>query len=157
MTDQPDIEMLIAQHLAGVPITGHDGASAPIGGSVVDWRTLPEDEAAETWKSLRTWVEWATIRYRIPVSVVPDCWYRHGDLVEELSALFAAHTAAFHPSDSGLGPISWHERLAVAVPRLTRAYGGGCSSGHRTFKPRAWSDVIDEQEWDTWVTATHAQ
>ena len=53
--------------------------------------------------TLRDWVEWFTVRYDVPVSVVPNCWWRHGALVEELSALHVAHLAAFDASDAGFG------------------------------------------------------
>mgnify|MGYP004504021007 CR=1 FL=1 len=77
-------------------------------------------------------------------------------LVEELSALHTAHIAAFDPSDTGFGPISWHERLAIAVPRLTRAYGGGCATEHRVTKPRTWDGVTDEAAWTAWTIQAHA-
>lgn len=139
------------------PADPRAGDSAPItGGNGVNWRTLPDENAAERWTLLREWVEWFTVRYQIPISTVPDCWWQHGALVEELSALHLAHNASFHPSDTGLGPIGWHERLAVTLPRLTRAYGGGCTNGHRPLKPRAWANATDEAAWTAWTTQAHA-
>lgn len=155
MSDEPvDIEALLARELAGFDPTTR-GSSAPIGGVVVNWRELDDADAPQAWEQLRAFVEWVTVRYNIPVSVVPNCWYRHPGLVEELSALHSAHTAAFDQSDAGFGPIGWHERFAVAIPRLTRAYGGGCSNGHQATRPRSWTNVIDTQEWDTWATTAH--
>ena len=86
----------------------------------------------------------------------PPCWWKHGHLVEELSALHTAHTAAFDSSDAGFGPIGWHERLSLAMPRLTRAYAGGCGNGHRDINPRSSIGQIDEQEWDAWTSQAHA-
>lgn len=86
----------------------------------------------------------------------PVCWFKHGDLVEELSALHLAHTVAFDTSDAGFGPIGWHERLSLAIPRLRRAYAGGCSRGHDRYKPRSWTNAVDEQEWDAWANQAHA-
>lgn len=122
----------------------------------LNWRTLDDTAAHAEWVALRGFVEWFTTRYAIPPSVVPDCWWAHGALVEELSALHAAHTAWFDAQDTGLGPITWHEHLAVALPRLSRAYGGGCNNGHKTTKPRSWTAVTDEQEWDAWTNRSHA-
>ncbi|MDX2377698.1 hypothetical protein M4I32_12890 [Microbacterium sp. LRZ72] len=132
------------------------GSSAPLGATVINWRTLTGSAAAMAWADLRDWVEWFTSRYNVPVSTVPDCWWQHGALVEELTALRTAHAAAFDPTDTGYGPISWHERLTVALPRLTRAYSGGCNTTHRSNKPRSWSNVTDEQEWEQWTSQAHA-
>lgn len=152
-----DVDALLAQELSGFDPNSRDGGSALIGGLVTNWQALSDAEAKGRWQALRAWVEWLTVRYNIAVSVVPDCWWRHGPLVEELSALHTAHLAAFDPSDSGFGPIGWHERLAIAVPRLNRSYGGGCNNGHKPTRPRSWSGATDEQEWDAWTNQAHAQ
>ena len=59
-------------------------------------------------------------------------------------------------TDTGFGPIGWHERLSLALPRLSRAYSGGCARGHDPLKPRSWTAVVDEQEWDAWTNQAHA-
>src|SRR5690606_22327414 len=126
------------------------GDSAPLGAHVINWRVLSDPNARDAWARLREWVEWFSVRYDVPISTVPPCWWKHPSLVEELSALHTAHTAAFDASDTGFRPISWHERLTLAMPRLTRAYAGGCTRGHSPHKPRSWADTTDEQEWDAW-------
>ena len=68
---------------------------------------------------------------------------------------WVAHLAAFDDSDTGLGPIGWHERLVLARTRLQHA-GAGCSSGHFELKPRSWDAVTDEAEWDAWINQSHA-
>lgn len=159
MTDQsepPDYDALIAEGMSGFQPNLRYAAATPIGAHIVNWRTLSAADAPAAWRELREWVQWFTVRYRISESVVPACWYKHGQLVEELSALHTAHTAAFDPSDAGLGPIGWHERLSLTVPRLSRAYSGGCSRGHDPLKPRSWTGVVDEQDWDAWTNQAHA-
>jgi len=155
--DPNDVDALLARELSGFDAGTRYGNSSPIGGLVTNWRELSDAEATERWNVLRDWVEWWTIRYNIPVSVVPNCWWQHGNIVEELSALHTAHVAAFDTSDAGFGPIGWHERLAIAVPRLSRAYGGGCNNGHKPPKPRSWAEVTDEQEWTAWTSQAHAR
>lgn len=156
----PDSDDQVGNDVAGNyppgPPSGHDTSAATLGVEVVNWRTLPDHKAREAWAALRAWVEWFTVRYDIPVSIVPDCWFKHPALVEELSALHAAHTASFDHRDTGLGPIGFHERLSLALPRLTKAYAGGCARGHSTHTPRSWSTATDEQEWDAWTTTAHA-
>lgn len=151
-----DAEDLIAAEMAAFEPDIRYGTSAPLGGEVTNWRLLSDDEAPAVWKELRAWVEWFVARYRVPESTVPACWWKHGQLVEELSALQAAHAAAFDRSDAGFGPLGWHERLSLAVPRLTRAYAGGCSNGHRDFTPRSSIGDVDEQEWNAWTSQAHA-
>ncbi|CDJ99839.1 MULTISPECIES: hypothetical protein [unclassified Microbacterium] len=152
--DPIDLDDAIAADLTELEPDIRYAGSAPIGGHVVDWRTLTDRDARTEWQALRAWVEWFTVRYRISESVVPPCWYQHGHLVEELSALHAAHTAAFDRSDTGFGPIGFHERLSLAIPRLSRAYFGGCARGHDPAKPRSWN--TNEQEWDAWTCQAHA-
>jgi hypothetical protein len=153
--DREAAERAFAASFTARPKASRTVSSEAIGAHVVDWYTLSDGDAAKEWEALRRWVEWATVRYNIAQSVIPACWYQHGALVEELSALHTAHRAAFDSSDAGLGPIGWHERFAIALPRLTRAYGGGCNNGHQTTKPRTWPAGPDA-DWDAWTTQAHA-
>lgn len=153
--DETDIEALVAAEISRFQPANRAGSSAPLGVHVVDWRRLADDKARDEWTSLRKWVEWFTVRYRISASVVPNCWWKHSPLVEELSALRTAHLTLFDANDTGLGPISWHERLTLALPRLSRA-GAGCASEHSDTRPRCWDAATDETEWDAWTALAHA-
>ncbi len=160
MTDEEDAaraSALLASDVATVPPPNMrpPTTSASIGGRSTNWRSMDDNQARDEWTALRKWVEWFTVRYNIPVSTVPNCWWQHDALVEELSALHCAHRAAFDTTDTGNGPISWHEHLSLALPRLTRA-GAGCSDRHRGLRPRSWKGATDEDEWNVWVNQTHA-
>lgn len=150
-----DVEAQIAGEMTAFAPANRYGSSAPLGATIINWRTLRDTDVRTAWDALRDWVGWFTDRYRIPESTVPGCWYKHGQLVEELSALHTAHTAAFDCSDAGFGPIGWHERLSLALPRLNRAYAGGCSNGHHEHISRP-QPPVDEQDWDAWTTQAHA-
>ena len=160
MNEHPEhmpIEELVAGlRLDGVNVGDRYGSSAPLGAQPVNWRELHDSDARDAWDALRDWVEWVTSRYDIPEVIVPTCWWRHGALVEELSALYTAWQVSFDPTDAGFGPIGWHERFAVARPRLKAAYPGSCINGHRDRTTRSWRDVTDEDEWDAWVGQAHA-
>lgn len=149
-------EALLADETAAFDRGNRSGNSAPLGVHTIDWRHLRDDQAREAWEGLRGWVEWFIVRYQVSRSVVPACWYRHDALVEELSALYVAHAVSFDPKDTGLGPINWHERLTLAMSRLSKAYSGGCSNGHTPFTPRTWIDDQDEDAWAAWITQSHA-
>lgn len=130
-----------------------DPSSAPLGATIVNWRELPSVMAAETWAELRAWVDWFVVRYDQPATAIPPCWYKHGRLVEELTALRTAHQVAFDPTDSGLGPITWHERLTLALARLKTAYAGGCSQGH--YQSSHDKPSVDEEDWAAWISQPH--
>ncbi|WP_100813446.1 hypothetical protein [Microbacterium lacus] len=73
--DPIDLDDAIAADLTELEPDIRYAGSAPIGGHVVDWRTLTDRDARTEWQALRAWVEWFTVRYRISESVVPPCWY----------------------------------------------------------------------------------
>tara|TARA_R100000365_G_scaffold3528_1_gene11928 strand:- start:36219 stop:36707 length:489 start_codon:yes stop_codon:yes gene_type:complete len=156
-----DDDMPLADIIAELELDSDDDAfdwsgDAPtLGVHVVRWRDLPDEEARAEWAALRDWVEWLTVRYDVPVSVVPTCWWRHGALVEELSALHTAWRTGFDATDSGFGPVGWHERWALAQARLRHAYTGSCSSGHKDPKHRSWAGTTDDEEWDAWTSQAH--
>lgn len=154
---------LFAQDSAGIPSRPPSDGNADSGrrpsssvGASTNWRTMQDVQARDEWIALRDWVEWVTVRYNIPITMVPTCWWRHHALVEELSALHCAHRAAFDPADTGNGPLIWHERFVAGQARLNRAYAGGCRDGHRSLAPRSWSNVTDEDEWTAWIEQSHA-
>lgn len=133
-----------------------NGSSEAIAAHIVNWRTLRGETIHLEWEALRSFVEWFTFRYEISHSVVPVCWWKHGPLVEELSALLTAHTVSFDSRDTGLGPIQFQDYVHSSFARLRRAYGGECNSGHDPARPPSWSNVTDEQEWKSWTTQAHA-
>lgn len=89
------------------------------------WRAIDQRDAARLWAELLEWVAWLRHRYQLG-SRVPACWYRHDAVVEELTALMAAHTAAFwcEPDSAELpreDMAAWHTQwLWPAIERLTR-------------------------------------
>ena len=157
--DPEELEALLQEEIDQYDRHNRESAAALTSAGVINWRERPDEEARAAWVELRSWVEWFTARYQISGTVVPNCWWRHGVLVEELSALHTAHTALFASTDSGLGPIGWHERLPAAKQRLKEASAPlGCTTGqHQDKKPRDWSTVTDEDDWVTWSAQAHGQ
>lgn len=130
-----------------------DPSSAPLGASIVNWRELPAPMASETWTQLRAWVDWFVVRYDLTPVQIPPCWYKHGRLVEELTALYTAHQVAFNATDSGLGPVTWHERLTLALTRLKAAYAGGCGTEH--YESTREAPKVNEEDWAAWIAQPH--
>ena len=74
----------------------------------IQWSLLTAEEAELEWYALNEWTHWLRKRYGLPVAVVPPFWYRHGELVEELSALHLHHLGCFHKDQDGSAPLGWH-------------------------------------------------
>jgi hypothetical protein len=111
---------------------------------VVNWRTLPEEREPDIWRLLSEWVSWLCTRYVIPARLVPDCWYLHDGIVEELSALFSSWEVSFEEADSGgHGPLGWHERFEYFRSRLRHYKPEGCANGHLETMSRTMPEPPD--------------
>jgi len=128
---------------------------SPIGADVVNWRELGDSEAAIVWAELDSWVLWLIQRYDLSPDKVGDCWWQHGAAVEELSALRTCWIASYDASDSGYGPIGFHERFDAALPRLARVFVSCKRHQHFPSTPRLLPG--DREDWDTWTERSHAR
>lgn len=84
----------------------------------IRWDTLSADEAEAEWLDLNAWVSWLRRAYGLPASVLPPFWYRHEELLWELSALHLHWLGAYDPEQHGSAPIAWHADFAAARERL---------------------------------------
>ncbi|MDJ0358353.1 hypothetical protein [Paenarthrobacter sp. PH39-S1] len=82
------------------------------------WRDMDPRTAEAVWKHLGQWVQWLVDTYHLPTSVVPDCWWKHSDMVAELYGLQRAEQASYTEDDGGFGPITFHERLTSSIERM---------------------------------------
>ena len=82
------------------------------------WRDMDPRTARAVWEHLGRWVRWLVQTYHLPTSVVPDCWWKHSDIVAELYALQRAEQASYTEDDGGFGPLGFHERLEHGISRL---------------------------------------
>ncbi|WP_425864723.1 hypothetical protein [Arthrobacter sp. TWP1-1] len=98
------------------------------------WRDMDPRTAETVWNHLGSWVRWLVETYHLTTSVIPDCWWRHSDIVAELYALQRAEQASYTEDDGGFGPLGFHERMEHSVSRLrdlTRAAGCVSLQQHR--------------------------
>lgn len=96
----------------------------------IRWRDLSADDARAKLSTLAEWTDWLRSRYALDSKSLPFCWQRHGALVEELAALWAAWTAAFQLEGNPAGPATWHDTLARVLLRLREwAARTGCRPG----------------------------
>jgi hypothetical protein len=103
---------------------------------------MTAEQAGSVWRSLAAWVRWLVATYQLTTSVVPDCWWRHCEIVAELYALQRAELASYASDDPGFGPLAFHERLPHAVERLrihTRTAGCVGLQAHKESSLRVLS------------------
>ncbi len=120
------------------------------------WRDLDSTTAPKAWRALSGWVSWFVATYRLTTSVVPDCWWRHTEIVAELYALQKAELASYSAIDPGFGPLGFHERLPLAIERLrveTRTIGCVGLQAHRVTSPRLLPH--DAPEFLAWAIEPH--
>ena len=111
-------------------------------GAPVAWHDLDADEHAALWRRFVDWVLWLADRYELTNDQLPRrCWWRHGSVVEELTALWTAHQSAYAPGeDVGSAPYLWQDALARAIERISRLWIGTCRNGqHRDRHREPWA------------------
>ncbi|WP_068277745.1 hypothetical protein [Aldersonia kunmingensis] len=128
---------------AGTPSWPDTGSASPdYGWSRYAWRHLDREQARVLWGELTDWVTWLRARYQLG-HTIPPCWYRHGVIVEELTALMAAHHAAYTTGSDGHDPArddltAWHRHwlwpLIDRLPALSTT--SRCSDTTCAHSPR---------------------
>lgn len=112
---------------------GEDRSSQPDGRGPFVWAELDAQTAAKAWRDLAAWVGWLRGRYPL-ARQVPLCWWRHPELVEELTALWLAWREAYHSKDAPwTAAADWHGRW---LPEFLRRVGAGgwnvaCEGEHK--------------------------
>jgi hypothetical protein len=110
----------------------------------VCWKLLDHITAGREWRALAEWVRWLAIRYNLAPKTIPACWYRHGALVEELSALRTGWLAAFTPDAPGGTLLDWHTMFWGTRDRLQQTVRlAACISEHRDDQPAPWLTAPD--------------
>jgi hypothetical protein len=97
------------------------------------WADLTPVDAAATWTALARWVGWLRSRYPL-ARQVPRCWWRHPELVEELTALWLAWQEAYVAKGAPLtAAADWHGRWLPELLRRMRAGGWNiaCEGEHK--------------------------
>ena len=125
-------------------------------GTTHRWRDMEPHQTEGAWQGLASWVRWFVATYKLTTSVVPECWWRHSEIVAELYALQRAELASYTPDDTGFGPLAFHERLPHAVERLrTHCRSAGCVGLQAHKEPVLRVLRIDEQAFLEWQRDHH--
>jgi hypothetical protein len=100
------------------------------------WNKLTAEQAEHRWTDLRAWVGELVIRNGIGPKEIPNCWYLHDGLVDELEALRWACIEANRPDAKGIEPLWWREALHKARARWTAFNPNGCALDHSETRTR---------------------
>jgi len=104
------------------------------------WAEMDIAQAEQAWRSLREWLSGVFIvRYPTSASVLQPCWYRHTELVEELTWLHNGWTVAYKDPDSAIGlAADWHLYWLPHVVEVAKAEFRSCYAGqiHSTEQNR---------------------
>lgn len=112
------------------------------------WHTLTAEQAEQRWHDLHAWITELISRNNIGVKEIPDCWYQHAGLVDELDALRWACLALTKPDSNSTDPIIWREMLHRARSRWPAHNPNGCTTIHNPPRPRA---PRDETAWHAFL------
>ena len=95
------------------------------------WRDLGPIGAQVLWDRLNDWVGWLRGRYPL-AEQLPACWWRHPELVEELTALWLAWRAAYtDPTAVMTQPAEFHDRWLPGALHRVKQWGVHCDATHR--------------------------
>ncbi|MCA1220200.1 hypothetical protein [Streptomyces sp. 8L] len=114
-----------------------DEQERPVG-APVRWHDLDGEQHSLLWPRFIHWVIWVADRYEMTTDQLPrQCWWKHGAVVEELTALWTSHESAYASGqDGGAAPYLWQDALARAVERMGRFWLGACRNGQHKQRHR---------------------
>jgi hypothetical protein len=99
----------------------------------IRWADLDAETAHRTWAALYDWVTWLLDRYAIR-EIPRPCWYKHGLIVEELTALWLAWQGAYAQDSTSATALIWHEHLDHSRDRIRLrlvSQGNCATAGHQ--------------------------
>ncbi|RPE39064.1 hypothetical protein EDD90_2020 [Streptomyces sp. Ag109_O5-1] len=142
------VKLLEEQLEAGQSGSGDaDGEQERPVGAPVRWNDLEPEERAVLWPQFVRWVIWVADRYEMTTDQLPrQCWWKHGAVVEELTALWTSRESAYAGGeDGGSAPYLWQDALARAVERMGRFWLGACRNGQHRARHRdaTWDGDAD--------------
>ena len=110
--------------------------------------TLDGTQAERRWRELRDWVNWLVARNGIGPKEIPNCWYLHDGLVDELEVLYWAWLETIKPAARGIDPLWWREQLHRARARWPLFNINGCGTAHTEPRRR---DLANDADWTVFL------
>lgn len=120
--------------------SGEDGESGStrVPGAPVVWHKGNEEERAALWGEFTAWVIRMADTYELTTEQLPHaCWWEHGSVVDELTALWTGWESAYgNEEDAAAGPYLWHDGWSRGIERISRIWLGECTNGYHHSKSR---------------------
>ncbi|MGR7000841.1 hypothetical protein ACU686_26780 [Yinghuangia aomiensis] len=99
------------------------------------WADMDGDQAAEAWEFLVTWLEevlWP--RHAESAVHLTACWFRHPDVVEELSVLCQTWLVAYRSKDAtAVKAAEWLDRWLPGAMRRCSVWLAPCADTHQGY------------------------
>jgi hypothetical protein len=102
----------------------------PKAGAMPSWLVAPTDQETvrQLLDELDAWLRVVLLRYTDAATAVPECWFWHPDVVEELLWLMHAWLAAYQGEKASPSLVGdWHDRYRPGVVRRIKSLVGSCS------------------------------
>ncbi|MFI9772762.1 hypothetical protein ACIHJG_38880 [Streptomyces sp. NPDC052415] len=120
--------------------SGEDGGgdSARVPGAPIAWHKVKEDDRVPLWSEFTAWVIRMADTYELTTEQLPHaCWWEHGAVVAELTALWTGWESAYgNEEDAAAGPYLWHDAWSRGIERIGRSWLGECTNGYHQTKSR---------------------
>ncbi|MFE5406191.1 hypothetical protein ACFQ9Z_33490 [Streptomyces sp. NPDC056580] len=119
--------------------SGEEGGSdsTRVRGAPVVWHKVRGEERAELWGEFTAWVIRMADTYELTTEQLPHaCWWEHGAVVAELTALWTGWESAYGEEDAAAGPYLWHDAWSRGIERIGRSWLGECTNGYHQAKSR---------------------
>ncbi|MCX4681437.1 DUF4913 domain-containing protein [Streptomyces sp. NBC_01433] len=120
--------------------SGDEGGSDSerVRGAPVAWHKVKEDEREDLWTEFAAWVIRMADVYELTTEQLPHaCWWEHGAVVAELTALWTGWESAYgNEEDAAAGPYLWHDAWSRGIERIGRTWLGECTNGYHQQKSR---------------------
>ena len=120
-----------------------EDASSPV---CIQTASVPAGEGIDI-ESLATWVDWMQDRYAGTGDWLTPCWWRHGFVVEELSALRTSWLGVYSADErpAHTAALTWHEQAEKCRDRIRRTISTGPGCTAVSHKPD--QSVTDDPRW----------
>ncbi|WP_326581759.1 DUF4913 domain-containing protein (plasmid) [Actinacidiphila glaucinigra] len=114
------------------------GSDARVPGAPVVWHDLQAEERDRLWAAFTSWVVRIADQYELTTEQLPHaCWWEHGGVVAELTALWTGWESAYGTEDdAAAGPYLWHDAFSRGIERIGRMWLGECTNGYHNPKSR---------------------
>ncbi|MEU6323625.1 hypothetical protein [Streptomyces sp. NPDC047009] len=120
--------------------SGEDGSGEGerVPGAPVVWHKLKGQERDQLWAEFTAWVIRMADLYELTTEQLPHaCWWEHGAVVAELTALWTGWESAYgSDEDAAAGPYLWHDAWSRGIDRIGRMWLGECTNGYHQQKTR---------------------